>query len=102
MNIDANKTFGLPIKKQNEEYGVVTQHIRAVHQKILEVNGKPANSESLKISNNRNFDYSTKRWDVYWPIGYQVLWIPSTGVITYIFSTDEINLPINLKEIYNY
>jgi hypothetical protein len=110
INIDANKTFGIPIKKLNEEYGIVTQNIISPHQNILIVNGNQINyanrtslDSQLRCYKHTDFDYVTKgHGEVYFPRGYIVLWVPSTGNITYVFTKEQINLPIKLNEIYNY
>ena len=110
INIDANKTFGIPIKKLNEEYGIVTQNIISPHQNILLVNGNQINyanrtslDNQLRCYKHTDFDYVTKgHGEVYFPRGYVVLWVPNTGDITYVFTKEQINLPIKLNEIYNY
>ena len=106
MNIDANQTFGLPIKKHNEEYGIVTTNIKSHHQDILLISCNsinPANRASFnKNLIGKNYNYVNEGHDAYRPTGYAVLWIPRTGMITYVFTKEQINLPINLKEIYNY
>jgi hypothetical protein len=105
MNIDVNKEFGLPIKKENEKYGEITQHIIA-NGSLLQVDGKPANINSIKkiYLSGKEYDYGDRRigCNSYGPSGLFVLWVPSTGMITHVFTKDQIKLPIKLHEMYNY
>jgi hypothetical protein len=106
INIDANKNFGLPIKKENEAFGLVTQHISNSHQQVFQINCINANVYSLhnNLIPGKKYDYCDKQKcnHGYLTTGYQVLWIPSTGMITHVFTTDQIKLPIKLHEMYNY
>ena len=103
-NVDANKMFGIPIKKPKEEFGMVTTNVQSHHQDILLVNQMPANRTSLdgQLLLNKRYDYYNKYHSPYGPTGYYVLWIPNEQNITYIFTKEEVELPINLREIYNY
>ena len=106
VNIDANKTFGIPIKNPNETYGVVDTNIISHHQNIFKINGQDANRMSLnsctRLGINNYYCYPNKYHSPYLPTGYQVLWIPSTGQVTYVFTKEQVEFPINLREIYNY
>jgi len=112
INIDANQTFGVPIKKPDEEYGTVTTNTKDCllinHNNIYPANIHSFNAKIRKdcvnifTGHKGNYDYVNTGGEYWGATGYIVLWIPSTGSINHVFTTKQINLPINLKEIYNY
>lgn len=97
QNIDAYNVFNLPIKKLDEQFGGIYHNLKAYTAEgtkyILTV--KSYNGSIVNINSDKRSFYFLKSGD-------KVLWNTKTKNITYIFTSDNINLPINLRELYNY
>ena len=108
FSIDAIKTFGLPDKKPNEVFGIVTTHVKSNHQRVLCIDCIPAHLHVFEnllnkgLNSGKMYNYVTNRLAPYYATDYQVLWIPSTGEVTYVFTKEQVESPINLREIYSY
>lgn len=118
QNTDAIKKFNLPIKKIDERFGIITTNFLRMEedgtctdritvriprppQNWVSVSRNSLNTNLLK---NKNYDYCRKRnhpksWDG--NTEYKVLINTKTNNITYIFTSDENNIPFNLEELYN-
>ena len=98
QNIDAHNVFNLPIKKSDEQFGEISSKFyksifTGPFEDILTV--KSYNGSIVNINPDKKSFYQLKSCD-------KVLWNTNTKNITYIFTPDNINLPINLRELYNY